>query len=116
MSADQPLRCTVEGEELVIRIGINTLAWAEQSERRDTPFWTYDEEKYEYVPRWKIINDLEWAKDVVREINREEEDGSSLLTNLLDKASDNALDQGSLAVWGPELGISEEEAIREARL
>ncbi len=68
------------------------------------------------VQQWKIINNLEWAKDVVREINREEEDGSSPLTNLLDKASENALDQGSLAVWSPELGISEEEAIREASL
>ena len=108
---DQPLSCKVEGDELVIRIGIGTLAWAAQSERRDTPFWVYEWEKAEYVPRWKIINNSEWAKDVVREINREEEDGSSLLTNLLDKASENALDQGSIAVWGPELGISEEEAL-----
>lgn len=107
----QPLSCKVEGDELVIRIGIDTLAWAAQSERRDTPFWVYEWEKAEYVPRWKIISNLEWAKDVAREINREEEDGSSPLTNLLDKASENALDQGSIAVWGPEDGISEEEAL-----
>ncbi len=95
---------------MVIRIGIDTLAWAAQAERRDTPFWTYEWEKAEYVPRWKIIDNLEWARDVVCEITREEEDGSSLLTNLLDEASENALNQGSLAVWGPEDGITEEEA------
>ena len=111
---DQPLSCKIEGEELVIRIGIDILAWSQQSERRDTPFWVYDQEQAKYAPQWKIINNLEWAKDVVREITREEEDGSSPLTNLLDKASEAALDQGSLAVWGPELGISEEEAIRES--
>ena len=109
---DQPLSCKLEGDELVIRIGIDTLAWAAQSEGRE-PFWTYDWEKADFVQRWKVIDNLEWAKDVVREITREEEDGSSPLTNLLDKASEDALDQGSIAVWGPELGISEEEALEQ---
>ena len=107
---DQPLSCKLEGDELVIRIGIDTLAWAAQSERRETAFWEYDYTVGDLVQRWKIIDNLEWAKDVIRELNREEEDGSSPLTNLLDKASENAVDQGSIAVWGPELGISEEEA------
>ena len=35
---DQPLSCKIEGDELVIRIGIETLAWAAQSERRETLF------------------------------------------------------------------------------
>ena len=110
---DQSLSCKLEGDELVIRVGIDTLAGAAQSERRGTAFWEYDETVGDFVQRWKVIDNLEWAKDVIREITREEEDGSSPLTNLLDKASENALDQGSIAVWGPELGISEEEALEQ---
>lgn len=107
MPADKYLTYEVVDDELVVRIGIDTLAFAADHSDLFNPF---DEDKNDFVQRWKVIDNLEWAKDVVREINREEEDGSSPLTNLLDKASENALDQGSIAVWGPELGISEEEA------
>jgi len=102
MSASQPLSAKIEGDELVIRIGIGTLAWAAEFEGRE-PFWDFNEERNKFVQLWKITDDLGWAEDVCREINREEEDGSSPLTNLLDKASEEALDQGSLSVWSPEL-------------
>lgn len=102
MSADQPLSAKIEGDEIVIRIGIGTLAWAAEFEGRE-PFWDFDLGLNKFVQRYKIIDDLGWAQDVCREINREEEDGSSPLTNLLDKASEDALDQGSLSVWSPEL-------------
>lgn len=105
---DQPLSAKLEGDELVIRIGIDTLAWAAEAERRETCFWEYDEVR-DYVQKWKIVDDRGWAEDVLHELKREEEDGSSPLTNLLDKMSEKALDQGSLSVWSPELGIPDPE-------
>jgi hypothetical protein len=99
--ADSPLRVKVENGQLVISIGINTLADAADFEGRE-PFWEYDEIVGNVVQKWKIIANLGWAEDIVRELTNEKEDGSSPLTDLLDKMSENALNQGSLNVWSPE--------------
>lgn len=104
---DTPLSCRIEGDELVIRIGIDVLADA--CEQRE-PFWVYDEDLGDMVQAWKVVDNLGWARDVSNELNREKEDGSSPLTNLLDAAFVSALDDGSLSVWGPELEIDDPEA------
>jgi hypothetical protein len=108
MPADQPLSCKIENDELVVRIGIDTLAEAAEYEGRE-PFWRYDEDFGNIVQDWKIVDNLGWAQDIVLELNKEKEDGSTPLTDLLDKMSENALDQGSLSVWSPELGIDDPE-------
>lgn len=95
MPADQPFSCKVESDELVIRIGINVLSYAANSEYNEV-FWPNDEVTGFPVQRWVVIDPLEWAKDIKCELTREEEDGSSPLTNLLDKMFEKALDQGSL--------------------
>ncbi len=81
---DQPLVCEVTGDELVIRIGIDTLAFADK-ERRE----------YTARERYTILNTLGFAEDVVRELEHEDELGATLLTDLLDKAMDEAIDSGS---------------------
>jgi hypothetical protein len=105
MSADQTLSVKVEGDELgvkvegdelVIRIGIDTLAFASE-ENDDWHQW----DGVKFVPLWKVVDNKGWAEDVIHEMLKEEEDGSSPLTNFLDKMSMSALDQGSLSVWNP---------------
>lgn len=94
-SIDTPLIVQVENGELVIRIGIKTLAWA--AERQ--PDWNpYDYEKKDWVQLYWIADPLEFAKDVKCELLREEEDGSTPLGNLLDKVCTAAKDDGSIAV------------------
>lgn len=97
MPHNQPLSCKIEQNEVVIRIGIDTLAEAAEYETRE-PFWPYDDNTGNWYQRWKIVDRGEWARDIVHHLNDEAEDGSSLLTDLLDKASDIALDYGSLGV------------------
>lgn len=92
---NQPLVCVIEDEQLVIRIGVSVLAFACQQRE---PFHAYDEKIGDWRNFWDITNPNEFAKEIKAELLREEEDGSSPLTNLLDKAAEEALDQGSLAV------------------
>ena len=100
LSGGQPLSVKVENDQLVIRIGIDTLAEAAEFEGRE-PFWQYDEIAGDFVQYWKIIDNKGWAEDVVHALKEESEDGSTFVTDLLDKACEEALDQGSLSVWNP---------------
>lgn len=88
----QPLKATVADGRLIIEIGVEVLAhavsyadWANQ----------YDESRGDYFRTFAIADPNGFAADVVGELLREREDGSSLLTDLLDKASEAALDNGS---------------------
>ena len=80
---------------LLISIGIETLAWASDHSDLSMP---YNTEANDFVPKWKVIDPLGFATDVARELRREAEDGSSLLTRVLDKALEEAIEQGSLSV------------------
>lgn len=81
---DQPLCCEVVADELIVRIGIDTLVFADK-ERRE----------YESGQRYRITSVLGFAEDVARELNREEENGATPLTDLLDAAMDRAIECGS---------------------
>ncbi|MBE3065158.1 MAG: hypothetical protein IMZ69_09100 [Spirochaetes bacterium] len=85
--------------ELVIRIGIETLAFCTDE---CSEFYNSEKDRSDV----KVTDPDEWAKDVVRELEREEEDGSSPLTDLLERAMSDAVDQGSTAV---ELAADEPE-------
>jgi hypothetical protein len=89
---DTPLKCEIEGDELVIRIGINTLKHAAEY----CPKF-YDYEKCFDPPFCRIIDANELAKDVRQELFREEEDGSSPIGDLLDECFNSAFEDGSLA-------------------
>jgi hypothetical protein len=88
--ADTPLTTSIEDGDLVIRIGTRTLAWSLEhhpdllNERAE--------------PTYKVSDEAEFAKDVLRELEREEEDGTTLVHLMLDKATKEALEQGSCAV------------------
>lgn len=90
---DQPLIAKIEGQQLVIRIGIDVLAFsAEHCEH------LYDDVKHPTGPPYcKVINKEELAIDVIRELEREQEDGTTPLHLLLDQAVIDAMEDGSAA-------------------
>lgn len=93
--ADARLTVDIENDEIVIRVGVGTVAWAFDHMEENNP-WSDD--KHDFVQEWKVVDPLEFAKDVVGELTREEEDGSHPLHRLLDQVSTAAADQGSLGI------------------
>lgn len=83
---ERPLTCEIEGGELVVRIGISVLAFAAQNIQT----------LFDHEEELKVCDEMEFAKDVCRALGSEEEDGSSLLTDVLDKASVVAWEDGSI--------------------
>ena len=100
---DLPLRVSVQDGVLAITIGINTIAWAAEHSDEWNPF---DDEKNDYVQRWKVVNPTEFSKDVKGAMLDEREDGSNLLSDLFDKAQMDALEDGSLGCDECTTGIS----------
>lgn len=86
---DTPLSCTVEHNQLIIRIGVDTLAFADK-ERQDDEWGVC-----------RIINSKGFAVDISHMMQREEEDGSSPLTDFLDKMMLDAINDGSAWVDYP---------------
>lgn len=82
-SAETPLAVRVEGEQLVIRVGINRLDGGDC---------------HPALPSLKFDNRYEWARDIIAELLSEEEDGSTPLSDLLDRAMTAALENGSIGV------------------
>ncbi len=93
--ADAPLTVDIEDDEIVIRIGIGTLAWAFDRMEENNP-WSAD--KRDFVQKWRVSDPKEFARDVVGELTNEEEDGSHPLNRLLDQVCNAAVDQGSLGI------------------
>lgn len=92
---DKPLTITIEQEQLVIRIGISTLAFAFDHSEENNP---WNDEKNDFVRSFKVTNKKEFANDVLITLREEKEDGSTLLTDLLDKACNTAVENGSRGV------------------
>lgn len=55
----------------------------------------YDEQAHDYIRTFAITDPAGFAVDVCLALNDEREDGSTILTDLLDKATEAALDDGS---------------------
>ncbi len=89
--AGQPLTIGVEGDELVIRIGVDTLAFAFETGEENQPF---DEKANDFRRSWKVIAPRDFAKGVANALCDEEEDGSTPLTGILDAAYIRAVEEG----------------------
>ena len=88
---DLPLKVKIEGKQLVMRIGIDTLAfWIEHCPR------FYDDETNPDPPFCKVTDKMEAAKDVLRALCSEREDGSGPLSDFLDDAIVAASEDGSI--------------------
>lgn len=84
MSADpksKPLRVAIERGQLVISIGVDTLAFAFEHSNSGAGS--------------KVTNPLKFAEDVLAELLREEENGATLVHDLLDEACVTTCQQGS---------------------
>lgn len=89
---DTPLSCKLVGDEVVIKIGIGTLAFAYEISEYNNP-WSDDTN--DTVQQCMVVNKKEFAKDVIAELISEREDGSTLITDMFDKAEQNAMENGS---------------------
>jgi len=78
---NDPLKIEVVEGRLVISIGVDTLAFAITHRNESCSF--------------SVNDNNEFAKDVVRELKDEEEDGATIVSDLLDEASNRAIDNGS---------------------
>jgi hypothetical protein len=80
---ETPLSCRIIRGQLVIRVGLNRLN---------------GNECHHEICELDIVDPEQWGRDVVSELTREEEDGSSPLGNLLDTAILEAVEMGSIGV------------------
>ncbi len=89
---NSPLSVSVDDGELVIRIGVNTLAGAVAG---GNDFHAYEEDVDGYFRQFAIIDAEGFARDVAREFQREDEAGASPLSNAIDSMAMAAIDDGS---------------------
>jgi hypothetical protein len=83
---NRPLNAFVENGVLTIEIGVDTLAFA--------CLHTYEGEQQRHES-YAITDNAGFATDVARELLDEAEDGASMLTDLLDKAMERAIENGA---------------------
>lgn len=86
---EMPLRCKAVAGEIDLRVGVETLRFAAKNHEE---FW--DGESGTDVPAIKITNSVIFAQEVVLAINEEAEDGSTLLSRMLDEAIKQAVENG----------------------
>ncbi len=92
---DKPLRVSVHRGVLTIEIGISTLGFAAIHSEYGYDLLGFPERTGRPDERFEIRNAQGFAADIKRELLREAEDGSSLLTKLFDDAARNAIEDGS---------------------
>lgn len=102
----RPLEVKIERDALVIRIGVQTLAHAVSYADWANPF---DEQADDYIRTFAIEDERQFAKDVIHEMLREREDGSTPLSDFLDKMSEAAVNDGSLGLHEDEQHIKHGE-------
>ena len=90
-----PCGAVREGEWVVIAIHKNTIKNATELNQG---LEYYSDEQEDYVPP-KVVDLDQFIDDLVDELNREEEDGSTLITKALDDAVVNACENGSEAIF-----------------
>lgn len=79
--ADRPLTIKVVDDQLVISIGVSTLAYALQNGPEEFGA--------------KITNDVGFARDVARELEDDGSEGDTAFQRLLDEAANRAIEGGS---------------------
>lgn len=89
---NKPLTVAVEDNQLVVRIGLNTLEFAAEH----CPLF-YDDQKRPDPPYIHVTDRDELGKDVRRALLHEAEDGSTPISDVLDQAIMAAFEDGSEA-------------------
>lgn len=82
---EQGLEAKIIDGKLVVSIGLDVLAYAvEQASDYDPDFLPV-----------KVINKMNFAKDIIEELTLEDEGGRSSITELIDAAAMSAIENGS---------------------
>lgn len=89
------LRSEIVDGELVIRIGISTLAFAAEEMPSNNP---YDEDARDFVRQFLVTEPNLFARDVESAMHVEEENGDTPLNLFLDKMIEAAVEDGSMGV------------------
>src|SRR5579883_867509 len=100
-----PLNVGVKGSELVIRIGVETLAFAFESGEENQPF---DDAANDFRREWKVTDKYKFAEGVARALRDESEDGSTALTRILDAAFTRAVEN--------DMGVEEDGRLVTAEM
>ena len=89
MSRNTPLRVDIENSELIIRIGIETLTWSSRPKN------------YGPLEDCHVIKgrEFEFAQDVARELEQDDEIGETKLMKLIDWAMTNASYSSGAVKW-----------------
>jgi hypothetical protein len=87
--AGLPLTIGVEGDQLVIRIGVDTLAFCFEIGENNQP---YDEKAGDFRREFKVTDRHKFAKGVGLGMQTEREDGSTLLIDVIDRACTKAVE------------------------
>ena len=96
---DNPLKVQLEGSELVVRIGIDTLAFCAEHSPFVEQTYIWDEENAQYdESRFRVIDQKTFALEILQILKREEEDGSTPITKLFDQATEDAIGDGCQGV------------------
>lgn len=86
---DTPLQCKIEGDELVIRIGLATLQTAAENCEL-----FYNDEHNDAPPYIKVDDQAAFAAEVAGHLMKEGETGESILSKAIDQAFEEAVGDG----------------------
>lgn len=81
--AGRPLKIGVEGDELVIRIGLDTLKFSFETGDENNPF---DNDANDFRRSFRVTDKHMFARGVANALTDERGDGSTPITDILDKA------------------------------
>jgi len=91
----RPLKVKVSDVTLEIKIGNSTNAFAFEESDWNNP-WIV--EKQTWIRQFKVTDPIEFAQDIKRAMLDEREDGSTPLSDFLDKMAIAAVEDGSTGV------------------
>lgn len=88
---DAPLKVAVVDGELVIRVTVSLLAHAV---KHDPELQIYDDDLGEFFGP-EVTDEVKWATEICRALCSEDEDGTTLVHQMLDKAAIEAFEMGA---------------------
>lgn len=94
---DEPLKVEVIGGRLVISIGVRCLAHAIEF----APALTRYNESADEFEHPKVTDPLAFAHEIDAELSKEEEDGTTVVHRMLDKAAQSAIENGAEGIHCP---------------
>jgi len=96
---DKPLKVFLTKDTLYIELGFECSAFAFENSDWNNP---WSEAKQDFVRSFKVIDPIAFALDVKRAMLDEREDGSTPLSDFLDKMAVDAVEDGSEGIEYPE--------------